>query len=177
MKQKPLTITRKKAQSLYDGMDAHGKEKLVTAFGKKAFALPVKKVDPKGPITERIGTYADVCKELKLHPTKSLPYPKAKSIKHQYLNQVFVVDNIFEVFNEGADLSFAKKDQKKWTPIIVWNESKACFVFVYSYYYYSDSNAGLGPRLYLPSEPISNYVGKQFIGELDKLARFNHAKK
>ncbi len=175
---KNLTITSAKAKSLYESLDATGKSKLEQIFGKKALGIvPVKILKTDIIPLSNITSYADVCKIKKIHATKSLPYPKPKNEQQEYINQVFIVDNIIEVINQGKPvLSFSNKNQLKWRPWFDWDEVRACFVFVRSNDYFALASAGCGPRLCFHDEKTSDYFAKTFLAEMDKLLRFTHRK-
>jgi hypothetical protein len=74
---------------------------------------------------------------------------------------------------KGWRADFSKNSQKKWFPIFIWDDAKACFVFAYSAYDYTDAVAGLGPRLYFESKELSDHAGSQWIDTYNRSFKYS----
>lgn len=156
------------------------------------------------PITERVKTFEDACRELGAdHPfvlayqNTNLRDPEVSGDNRDFLAYM-KLRIICAALNEGWQPAFTE-DEWRWYPwFTLWTEEElsekddewkskrvilptddysgdfAGFAFADSYYAPSSSNAHVGSRLCLKSEALATYCGKQFIS---LWADFNMIKK
>lgn len=115
----------------------------------------------QGPVTERIKTYEDACREL-----GRKPYDEARltgmgldSKDIAYLKLTVIV----EALNEGWIPDVCDINVYRWFPYFRPNDSPSSFAFRGSVCDDEDAFAGCGSRLALKNEELANYCGRQFI--------------
>lgn len=115
----------------------------------------------QGPVTERIKTYEDACRELGRKPYDEVRLTEmgldSKDIA--YLKLTVIV----EALNEGWIPDVFDIKVYRWYPYFRPNGSPSSFAFGDSVYDYGAANAGSGSRLALKDEELANYCGRQFI--------------
>ena len=117
--------------------------------------------EKKGPITERVKTYEDACKELGRQPYNEDQLMKLGLTKNDIAYQKMVV--IVEALNEGWKPDVCDRKVYRWFPWFTPKGSPSSFAFNDSYYGDEDASAGSGSRLALKSEELAEYCGKQFL--------------
>lgn len=125
---------------------------------------PVADIDMKekeGPITERVKSYGDACKELGREPYDEKKLLELGLTKNDIAYQKMVV--IVESLNEGWKPDVCDKNVCRWYPWFRPNGSPGSFAFDDSYYAYESANAGSGSRLALKSQELADYCGEQFV--------------
>lgn len=129
---------------------------------KRLLEIVIKALSETKPVDFRdIKTYEDACearpvdKEDKIYSTDSSDIIAYKKLKH--LRKAICPDFIVDWTNGN---------QQKWYP---WFNLSSGFGFGDSNYNCSHTDAGVGSRLCLPTEEISNYFGKQFIDLYEEL--------
>ncbi len=121
-----------------------------------------KTVKPTGKITDRIKTFEDACKSLKLDPVKSLPYKTPKTKREKAINDLTRLDIIVEALQEGWQPNWNDHNERKWRPWFSHSEGSG-FGFSYSAYGAWSTCTYCGSRLCLPTEELADYFGEQFI--------------
>lgn len=112
-----------------------------------------------------ITTFEEVCQEAGVDPAD---YVTASSRPMDILlNQVKRIGLFSEVFNQGEVLDAANTDQKKWFPVFIHTESG--FRFDVSIYSRTYAYSVLGPLLGFKDEETSDYVGKTFLPDFEKI--------
>lgn len=117
--------------------------------------------EKKGPITERVKTYEDACKELGRQPYNEDQLMKLGLTKNDIAYQKMVV--IVEALNEGWKPDVCDSDVCRWYPWFRPNGSPSSFAFDGSYCGYGGAVAGGRSRLALKSEELADYCGRQFL--------------
>ena len=115
--------------------------------------------EKKGPITERVKTYEDACKELGRQPYNEDQLMKLGLTKNDIAYQKMVV--IVEALNEGWKPDWNDANERKCFPWF-WM-SPSSFAYLGSGYAYGIARAGSGSRLALKSEELADYCGRQFL--------------
>lgn len=142
-----LQIDAKKAKKLYPTATAEFKEMLIDSFGEKFFSEK---------ITDRVKTFLDACDvigedseddKFSTGTSDEIAYKKLKVIA--------------KALNEGAVLSFADSNQRKWYPWFQYSGSG--FRFGDTAYDGTNTGAAGGSRLCFHSEELAKYSGIQFI--------------
>lgn len=154
---KSETVTAKKStvlKALVDTTDV--KEFAVKVFGK-GILPPVKK-----PITERIKSYENACKEIGVHPVKSLPYPKPKTDNEKSINAYAKLRIINAALNEGWKPNWEDSSEYKYIP---WFNMPKKSGVGFSDCDYGDwgTNSIVGSRLCFKSKELCIYAAKQFL--------------
>ena len=113
------------------------------------------------PVTERVKTFEDACKELGREPYDEEQLAKLGLPKNDiaYLKMVVIV----EALNEGWKPDVCNIDVERWYPWFRPNGSPSSFAFDDSIYVHELAFAGSGSRLALKSELLANYCGEQFL--------------
>lgn len=116
--------------------------------------------DKPKPVTERIKTFSDACKELGINPTQitnntldtkdEIAYKKLKIIA--------------KALNEGWSPDWNNSSQYKYYPYFEYKNNAFCYCD-YSNDGYSSS---VGSALYLKSKDLAIYIGKQFNTEYNE---------
>ena len=115
--------------------------------------------EKKGPITERVKTYEDACKELGRQPYNEDQLMKLGLTKNDIAYQKMVV--IVEALNEGWKPDWNDSNERKCFPWF-WM-SPSSFAFDASCCGCGFADAGSGSRLKLKSDELAEYCGKQFV--------------
>lgn len=113
----------------------------------------------------KITTFEEVCKEAGVDPadyniTSTFPLDIL-------LNQVKRAALLSSVFNDGVVLDAARTNQKKWFP--VFEHTPSGFRFGRSLCTNTHARSILGPLLGFKDEETSDYVGKTFLPEYEKI--------
>lgn len=150
-----VTLKITTALQVYNSADAAGKKTLEELLGVDFF---------KRKITDIVKTFQGACMVLNIDPydadfatgtSDEIAYKKLKVIA--------------KALNEGAELSYANADQKKWYP---WFEySGSGFRFSASDYDYTFTGTTGGSRLCYKSEELARYAGNQFIELYNQLLK------
>jgi len=123
---------------------------------------------------ERISTFEEVCEEMGEDPEKynyhlhqTVPLNEYAMLQYERLLL------IAKCFQEGVELNLYDRNQRKWYP---WFSASgdAGFRFHDSDFTYSHSRAALGPLLQFPDKETSDYVGKTFLKEYQRLAELSN---
>ena len=117
--------------------------------------------EKKGPITERVKTYEDACKELGRQAYNEDQLMKLGLTKNDIAYQKMVV--IVEALNEGWKPDVCDSNVRRWYPWFDPKGSPSSFAFGDSGYAYGIARAGSGSRLALKSEELADYCGRQFL--------------
>lgn len=95
--------------------------------------------------SDKLTTYAQVCKIEGVDPVLSLPFQSAKTTEEKALNAVAQTWRIIRVFNKGVKVDFDNSDQLKYS-IWWYMRSKAAggpgFSCIASYFGHSLSSVG-----------------------------------
>jgi hypothetical protein len=110
-------------------------------------------------LTEGIETFEDVCAKRGDNPADILPFPLPVTKRQHAANDRERIDYICEYLQDGFEADYSKY-QEKWTPWFTDNGSG--FGFADSYYDHTATHAGVGSRLSLPTEELSDFFGKKF---------------
>jgi len=148
---KTLQLTDQEARKLHKTSNAEWQGVLESNFGKDFFSRS---------ITDRVKEYEDACHEL-----GESPIDEDACIKLGFTRSDIAykkLTTIARALNEGW-VAKVYDDEPRWYPWFAHNGSPGAFAFVDSYCVYSAVSAGSGPRLALKSEPLSDYMGRQFI--------------
>lgn len=119
------------------------------------------KEEKKGPVTERVKTYEDACKELNRKPYDEKKLSELGLTKNDIAYQKMVV--IVEALNEGWKPDVCDFNVCRWYPWFRTNGSPSSFAFCGSLCDCEGASAGSGSRLALKSEGLANYCGRQFL--------------
>lgn len=148
----------------------------------------LKLVDIKKPITERIKTFEDACKELGNHPFVK-EYALIDPFTNFYSKDLIAYQKlriIIAALNEGWEPKFTEGEYRYYPWFYFYtkeqynkltDEEKECcvlrsgyytnssygFVYVYAYYDSSCSFSYNGSRLVFKTKELAEYAGKQFI--------------
>ena len=117
--------------------------------------------EKKGPITERVKTYEDACKELGRQPYNEDQLMKLGLTKNDIAYQKMVV--IVEALNEGWKPDVCDSKVYRWFPWFTPKGSPSSFAFLVSSFDGVSAYAGSGSRLALKSEELADYCGQQFL--------------
>ncbi len=143
------------------------------------------------PITERVKTFEDACRELGVDHPFVLAYHNANIPEviddNRDILAYMKLRIICAALNEGWQPEFTENEWRWYPWFTLWTEEElsekddkwkskrviiptddysgdyAGFAYAYSYYAPSDTNASIGSRLCLKSEALATYCGKQFI--------------
>jgi len=152
------------AKKQYKTATAAGKKVLESVFGKDLFTIA---------ITERVKTFADVCREAGVNE-KDYTIP-VKGTYKQKADKCLERLMLFEpVFNGGKVIIIADTDQRKWEPyftVIPDKKLPAGFGLSFVVCICVDSFAFLGVRPQYISQEIAAYVGKTFLAEYTAFAQ------
>lgn len=119
------------------------------------------------PLIGRVNTFEAVCHAKGVNPkdyelTSDIPRIRAR----QGLDRVLLICELFQ--QEAEELDPNNTDQKKWSPwfdLRVSDTNPSGFRFFVSNFTFSCTYSVISPLLWLPSEEVSNYVGKTFEAE------------
>ena len=118
-------------------------------------------ISNNGPVTERIKTYEDACRELGKEPYNEEQLSQLGLTKNDIAYQRLAV--IVEALNEGWKPDVCDNNVYRWYPWFKPNNSPSSFAFSDSCYDYVVAAAGSGSRLALKSRELAKYCAEQFI--------------
>ena len=182
-----MEISKENITSAYQTADENGKRMLTALFGEEA----VKEV-VKLPVTERIKTFEDACKELDENNELVSQYrvcclacdaiPNSSELMAYLKLRI-----ICAALNEGWEPKFTE-DEKRWYPWFFlytqeeintktndWKKQRQLietggyatdycgFAYAYSDFVPSNTSTGIGSRLCFKSEELATYCGRKFI--------------
>jgi hypothetical protein len=159
--QKDLRITFEDAQKFYPNSNNGFKDLLEQTFGKEELT---NKVD-----LSKIKTYADICKLDKVHPIKSLPFPKPKNDEQRFLNATARCARIVRVIVNGWKPDFSNSSQPKWYIWWKYNTASSAFVFGDALDYYDSTLTNSGSRFCFETREQCEHVGKHFVKEFNEM--------
>lgn len=115
------------------------------------------------PVTERIKTYEDACREL------DIPLiPKRCEYMTEDEMAYYSLKVIAKALNEGWEPDWSNKNQKKWYPWFKVPETNAGLSYSHTSYAVSGTRAGIGSRLCFKTGELAEYAGRQFIKLYEK---------
>ena len=106
------------------------------------------------PITERVKTFEDACREIGLFTGRYPDYLMERQVA------MCKLEIITKALNEGWTPNWDDNNECKWIPYFVM--SAAGFRFCGSNYVYSNAGAGCSSLLRFKSEALAKYAGEQF---------------
>ena len=116
------------------------------------------------PVTQRIKTYEDACRELDIPLTPERCKGMTEDEAAYYSLKV-----IAKALNEGWEPDWSNQDQGKWYPWFkVTGTNPAGLSYSLTNYTVSDANATIGSRLCFKTEALAKYAGTQFIKHYEK---------
>jgi len=116
------------------------------------------------PVTERIKTYEDACRELDIPLTPERCKGMTEDEAAYYSLKV-----IARALNEGWEPDWNNKEQEKWYPWFeVTGTNSAGLSCSYTNYPVSTTNAPFGSRLCFKTKALAEYAGTQFINLYEK---------
>ncbi len=116
------------------------------------------------PVTERIKTYEDACRELDIPLTPERCKGMTEDEAAYYSLKV-----IARALNEGWEPDWNNKEQEKWYPWFeTTNGASAGLACSATNHPVSRTTANLGSRLCFKTEALAKYAGKQFINLYEK---------
>lgn len=116
------------------------------------------------PVTERIKTYEDACRELDI----PLMPERCKGMTDDEL-AYYSLKVIAKALNEGWEPDWSNKNQKKWYPWFkVTGTNHAGLSFSYADAAVSYTLAPVGSRLCFKTGELAEYAGQQFIKLYEK---------
>jgi len=116
------------------------------------------------PVTERIKTYEDACREL------DIPLMPERC-EHMTEDEMayYSLKVITKALNEGWEPDWSNRNQEKWYPWFeVTGTNPAGLSCSYTIHAVSSSNAHFGSRLFFKTEALAKYAGTQFIKLYEK---------
>lgn len=116
------------------------------------------------PVTERIKTYEDACREL------DIPLiPERCGIMTEDESAYYSLKVIAKALNEGWEPDWSNENQKKWYPWFkVTGTNHAGLSYAYANYTLTYTYANIGSRLCFKTEELAEYAGQQFIKLYEK---------
>ncbi len=116
------------------------------------------------PVTERIKTYEDACRELDIPLTPERCKGMTEDEAAYYSLKVIV-----KALNEGWEPDWSNQDQGKWYPWFqVTGTNSAGLACSYARSPVSYANAIFGSRLCFKTKALAEYAGTQFINLYEK---------
>lgn len=113
------------------------------------------------PVTERIKTYEDACKELGREPYDEVRLGELGLTTNDIAYQKLVV--VVEALNEGWKPDVCDNDVRRFYPWFRTGGSPSSFAFDFTDCDCEVAYAGSGSRLALKNEELANYCGQQFL--------------
>lgn len=111
------------------------------------------------PVTERIKTYEDACRELDIPLTPERCKGMTEDEAAYYSLKV-----ITRALNEGWEPDWSNQDQEKWYPWYkVTGTNPAGLSYSHAFHTVSRTNAYIGSRLCFKTKALAKYAGTQFI--------------
>lgn len=138
------------------------KKVLENLFGKNNFV-------PQN-IMDRVTSFEEACKI-----TGDIP-GNAKFVSGSaHIIAAEKLEVICKALCEGVKLTYRNGNQKKWYPVMIWDESASGFRFYDALYDFSAALACLGSRLQVDTEAKAKYLGThpEFVKLLNDL-QINH---
>jgi hypothetical protein len=150
-----LKIDKANARKLFKTAAPEFKTMLVDTFGESFFSEK---------ITDRIKTYIDVCLELKIDASYSLPFPTPENDEEKAVNAFVMLRNIAKVLNEGWTPDWDNSSQAKYYPWFDMRSSAGSGSGL-SFDVYADDSSGsrVGSRLCFKTRELAEYAAKQFV--------------
>ena len=184
-----MEIKQENIIAAYNTADDNGKRIIAALFGEEAVqAVQAATTSDKRPVTDRIKTFEDACKELG---------EEHLFVKKYNSNEMADVDTDLDAYlklriicaalNEGWEPRFIENEYRWYPWFYLYTQEEIdnkdddwkqeCFIistggyeteyvgFAYdsSLYVTSDSELNIGSRLCLKNEALAEYCGKQFI--------------
>lgn len=116
------------------------------------------------PVTERIKTYEDACRELDI----PLMPERCKGMTEDE-TAYYSLKVITKALNEGWEPDWTNQEQRKWYPWFeVTGTNPAGLSYSLTAYPVSTTNANIGSRLCFKTEALAKYAGTQFIKLYEK---------
>lgn len=116
------------------------------------------------PVTERIKTYEDACRELDI----PLMPERCKGMTEDE-TAYYSLKVITKALNEGWEPDWTNQEQRKWYPWFeVTGTNPAGLSCSITYYAVSTTYANVGSRLCFKTEALAKYAGTQFIKLYEK---------
>ena len=116
------------------------------------------------PVTERIKTYKDACRELDI----PLIPKRCEDMTEDELAYCSL-KVIAKALNEGWEPDWSKQYQKKWYPWFKLTDTNpAGLSYSFANYSVSHADAHFGPHLCFKTEALAKYAGGQFIKLYEK---------
>jgi len=126
------------------------------------------------PRIEQISTFEEVCEEMGEDPEKYNYHLHQKIPLHEYaMLQYKRLLLIAKCFQKGIELNLYNDDQRKWYPSFTAN-AKTGVRFLGSDFTLGDPCAAFGPLLQFPDKETSDYVGKTFLKEYQRLVELSN---
>ena len=181
-----MEIKQENIIGAYNSADENGKRMLIALFGVEA--VQATKTSDIRPVTDRIKTFEDACKELGEEHLFVVQYKSNEmGDVDTDLDAYLKLRIIAAALNEGWEPQFTE-DEEHWYPwFTLWTEGKlseksdkwkadrhvistgdysgywAGFALSNSSYFPSSTHASIGSRLCFKSEALATYCGTQFI--------------
>ena len=140
-----IKVDKQQALKAYGSASAATKKVLEGLFGKENL---------KHSITERIKTFEDACKELKLDPKTAIS--KTDTLDEVAYKKLKI---IARALNQGWKPDYTNGNQGKYYP---WFEYKKGSGFSFFFVFCNDTDSRVGSRLCFETEQLAEYAGKQF---------------
>lgn len=182
-----MEINKENIISAYNSADENGKRMLIALFGEEA----VKQEDNR-PVTERIKTFEDACRELgEEHPlldeyTMLTQAPNIGNVLLTDLVAYLKLRIIAAALNERWEPEFTEDEWRYFPYFFLYTQEKidkmdeeqkhrvvcrgcynavarGCVACAYAYHGVSHSGAYIGSRLAFKSRELATYAGEQFL--------------
>lgn len=117
------------------------------------------------PITERIKTYEDACKELNRSPLTVEQFLFLPEADRQAFFSLHCITTAIEALNEGWQPDWNDYDEDKYYPYFdmeTYDDQPAGSGFSFDVCVYGRTRSLVGARLVLKSASLARYVGQQF---------------
>lgn len=116
------------------------------------------------PVTERIKTYEDACREL------DIPLiPERCGIMTEDESAYYSLKVIAKALNEGWEPDWTNKEERKYYPwFYIEDTNPAGLSYSNTVYSVSHTYASIGSRLCFKTGALAEYAGKQFKKEYEK---------
>jgi hypothetical protein len=148
---KTLQIDEKKALSLYSSASEEFKAMLEDSFGLKFF---------KKDIRDRVKSYEDACRELKLDPASLPDVSDCPDEDKEAMIAYYMLSIIARALNEGWKPDWLNSSEYKHYPWFDYDRSASGFVF--SHTNCAGTGTDFGSRLCFKTRDLAEYAGKQF---------------
>jgi len=148
-----LTITKENAMNAYKEATSKGKTLLENLFGKNIFS---------GKITDRVKTFEDACRELRITP-ESVYGRFSVGVTDSTQKSLYAfaqLQIICRALNEGWQPNWNNSSEYKY---YAWFDMRAGSGFSYNAYDCACTLTNVGSRLCFKSEALAKYAGTQFL--------------